>query len=298
MSSRPEDRQENLLYFGYGSNMSRKKMAGRGVTGCNTTTDSPSIEFTNAWTGHLKDWQLCFHHRGVPPADPSFASIRPREGDGVYGVVYEIATIAAFERLMRSECVRNPTEMSSYLIIQVHVACFSANYFGESSVKLVNTLVTAPHKKIPRNLEAYLLPSRRYMSWLISGAKEEQLPQEYINRLESLPVAEDWKPSVVEEMGMIVRILGFNLQKANLAHFLDPFLRSGTYAYAYHERLTRKTNTLPHERAMLVTCKLSMFTIYFLPVLLACALFVIRNGPWDSYQKLREREMAPLSLTR
>lgn len=184
--------QETLLYFGYGSNMSRKKMERRGDLGCNTATDPPTIEFTSAWTGVLKDWQLCFHHRGCPLADPYFASIRPSEGDKVYGVVYGIPTIAAWESLLRSECVKSPRQLSSYCVVQIFVESFPSSSQGESTKKLVNTLVTAPHKKVPRNLEVYILSSRSYMSWLVSGAKEERVPQEYIDRLENLPVAGEW----------------------------------------------------------------------------------------------------------
>ncbi|CAN8069050.1 unnamed protein product [Agarophyton chilense] len=107
------------LYFGYASNMSRKKMQKR----------TAGAEFANVLVGRLEDWQLCMNIVGNPPAEPAFGNIRPCIGDEVFGVVYNIKTESDWKKLMRSEGVGGHSKKLVYQIVELETHVFpSARY--------------------------------------------------------------------------------------------------------------------------------------------------------------------------
>lgn len=74
----------DLLYFSYGSNMSRDKMPTRG------DQSTPPIEFVSVHAARLPDFRLTFDIRFMLPYEPVFASVETARGDETYGVVYKI----------------------------------------------------------------------------------------------------------------------------------------------------------------------------------------------------------------
>ncbi|PXF47734.1 Gamma-glutamylcyclotransferase [Gracilariopsis chorda] len=287
-----ESSWSEVLYFGYGANMSRAKMGTRGTIGYNRTSDTVAVEYSDVWNAYLQDWELCFHHRGCAPAEPAFASIRPRKGGEVYGVVYRICSEASWERLKKSECVSGRPEMSAYSLVEVDVECFFAHTPDRKTIRRVYTFISTAHKVVPEWQEETVLPSPRYMSWLITGAEQERLPQSYIERLKSMAVASVWKGSCMEEMGLMVQMLLYALIEVNTAFLLRPFTEMHWVVYVLHERVARKKAARGYERAVLVVCRTLMFWMYSGRAVVAVLLFMLNSEKWDSYQRLRNRKPA------
>ncbi|KAI0565946.1 Gamma-glutamylcyclotransferase [Gracilaria domingensis] len=250
------------------------------------------IEFTDVWVGRLKDWQLCMNIRGSPPSEPAFGNIRSCKGDEVYGVVYRMKTEASWEKLKRSEGVRDPPSKTGYLVIEVSVECFSPDSSSLKTVRAVNTLVSFDNGILPRRLEALVLPSSRYMKLLTSGAREEGLPLSYVERLELMPVARVWDGSILPEMGLLLTVLYFNLARVRMSQVVAPFRISVLYLYGLHETFARKESKKPFDRLGMALCKMAMFCVYLIPNLATFLLFVVKRQSWERYRTFRRRRIA------
>ena len=73
---------EKIFYFGYGSNICASKLRARkmGPEHC-----------PNSFPAKLKDFNIAFTLPGLYLIEPSFASIVPKQGSCVYGLVIEMA---------------------------------------------------------------------------------------------------------------------------------------------------------------------------------------------------------------
>jgi hypothetical protein len=140
-------------FFAYGAKMRRAAMLEAG------------IRPERRERAQLDAWALTFDLPGIPVVEPAFASIAPREGSTVHGVVWWI-TRAEARRL-------NKFESSQYEVIEVDVA------LRESST------IRARAYRNPRPV-AGLVPSRRYLRLLAEGAREAELPEEYARALEEM----------------------------------------------------------------------------------------------------------------
>ncbi|MFI5297891.1 MAG: gamma-glutamylcyclotransferase [Polyangiales bacterium] len=147
-------------YFAYGANMSTRVLAGhRGVR--------PS----SSEAATLDGFRLVFDLRGLPKVEPGFASVR-RSADGcadrVEGVLHRLS-----HRDLRAV---ETSESPRYQWIDVEVV-------GSSAGRVVARTLQN------RRPTDGLIPSRRYLSLIVEGAREHRLSDEWIARLQAQPCA-------------------------------------------------------------------------------------------------------------
>jgi len=144
-----------VLYFAYGSNMSSERLRSR----------IASVKVI----GHafLKDWKMVLNKRSRDGSGK--ANLVESPGDVTWGVLYEIRN-SDLETLDRVE--------GGYQRITVQV-----QQPGVTVVEAV-TYISGNLTNDPR-------PYRWYKELLLSGAREHNLPQDYIARLEGFPVKSD-----------------------------------------------------------------------------------------------------------
>lgn len=132
--------------------MSRFVLARRGI--------APAASEAARLAGH----ELVFDQRGLPLVEPAFAGIRPAPEGEVWGVLHEV-TEKDFERLARYET-------AAYLPFEVEV----------EGVRAGTVTAWAYRTRKPA---AERLPSARYLALLCAGAREHELPEEYVAALEA-----------------------------------------------------------------------------------------------------------------
>ena len=156
-----------MLYFTYGSNLDpdqmRARCPGHRLVGLAALRDHRLTFplFSNDWGGGVSSVQL--HH-----------------GETVWGVLYEL-TEDDLKRLDQYEGFRAPGDQH--------------NLYDREHVTV--ELVRPDDGSIPRRVRADLYvarpsnpspPSRRYLDHLIRGARYHRLPEEYIAKLDVVPV--------------------------------------------------------------------------------------------------------------
>lgn len=156
-------------YFAYGSNMSTAYL-----------TNIRGVHPLDKQAARLKGYELTFSLRGPNWIEPGFANIAPAANGTVEGVVYTLEP-EAYERIIQSE-------PDDYL--QVTVDLETSDGRTVQAVTLVG-----PDQGDYR-------PSRRYLKILITGARENELSDEYISRLRSIDSA--YVPLLSEVMGSII----------------------------------------------------------------------------------------------
>jgi len=149
-----------VLYFAYGSNMSRQQMHAR----------CPDHECLGIAV--LEDHALCFP-RSSPIRNCGVAGLVEKPGAEVWGVVYSLhdRDLAALDKREGYD-PSQPAEMNRYnrQIIRVlmgdeHVECLT--YFARHE--------TGEH-----------VPNKAYMTAIIEGAVENGLPEPYVARLKQI----------------------------------------------------------------------------------------------------------------
>ena len=135
-------------YFAYGANLNH---AVREERRC--------LQPLMAAPGTLADYQLVFNHKGLRYLEPCFASLDPLPGSQVFGMVYRLHA-DDIERLDRTEGAR-------YRVAQVDVTSTTHG-------------VLPCFTYITREPVYGLCPSRRYLNLIIDGAKQNNLPAEYV----------------------------------------------------------------------------------------------------------------------
>lgn len=145
----------SVWYFAYGANMSTDVLVGR-----------RGIQPLSSEAARLDGYRLVFDQAAIPLIEPCFASIEPAAADCVHGVLHELSAESADQ----VDAFEGPTY--ERITVEVH---------GEKSGP-----VTARTYRTRQPI-ARLLPSRRYLRLLIKGAREHDLPEEYIARLEQQP---------------------------------------------------------------------------------------------------------------
>jgi hypothetical protein len=127
----------------------------------------------------LRDHQLAFP-RFSPEWNGGIAGIQTHHGDTLWGIVYDVneAGLAALDRV---EGFRSPGD---------------AHNVSERQVVLVE-LKRPDDGSVPRRLRVYVYvprpsnpspPSPAYRDAIVRGARHHALPEEYLPRLEGLPV--------------------------------------------------------------------------------------------------------------
>jgi len=144
-------------YFAYGSNLWIDQMVERVGAGCLETP--PEV-------ARLPDYRLVFNMRGDDGA--VFANIAT-PGDGVYGVIYRCSS-AVLARLDEFESGYDRVWMQ--VIDRVGLARSAVAYVAHA-----------------RPTGETGLPSEPYVRRILTGARQQGLPEEYIRRIESLAAA-------------------------------------------------------------------------------------------------------------
>ncbi|MFO0695196.1 MAG: gamma-glutamylcyclotransferase family protein [Polyangiales bacterium] len=143
-----------VAYFAFGANTCRHVLVGR-----------RRIEPLRSEPALLRDHALRFVRRGIPLLEPAFASVEPEPGATVHGVLHRL-TPTAMAHLDR-------IEGRGYDRIAVQVETRDGS-------RIVATAYRA------RDPVPGLRPSRRYVELLIRGARENDLPEPWIEELARL----------------------------------------------------------------------------------------------------------------
>lgn len=151
----------DLWYFAYGSNLCRRIFEER-----------RGIAPRERVVGHIAGWRLCFD-LPVGPGERGVANVVEMRDARVYGVGY-LVTAAEAEILDRTEGV-------------------AVGYYARRGVEVIvtggRTLAAFTYHSIHGT--SGRKPSSRYMGLILEGARENGLPCEWIQWLESLPLAHD-----------------------------------------------------------------------------------------------------------
>lgn len=148
-------------YFGYGSNMSRRIFV-----------DRRGLHPLGSRRGRLDGYRLCFNIP-VGPGERAVANLEQVPGAHTWGGLYLLAA-KDFAKLDRSEGV--PAGIYRHLAVQV-----LADGYGVVEAVTYQSSLIMPGRK----------PSVRYMRLLLEGAREHELPAEYIRFLQSFELAHD-----------------------------------------------------------------------------------------------------------
>ena len=133
------------------------------------------IKSTNSKNVILENYQLTFNVPGIPFWEPSFASILPRKGHILHGVIFEIED-KDFQRIRYSEG-GNGVPGIGYQVVELQVT----SYEGQ---KYIAKTLYYNCSAFPNIHEFH--PSKRYLNLIIQGAKENKLDRGYIKTLELL----------------------------------------------------------------------------------------------------------------
>jgi gamma-glutamylcyclotransferase len=152
---------DTLWYFAYGSNLDRGTFMGRRRMQPLTTT-----------IGVLRDFELRFD-LPVGPGERGVANVAPRPGEHVWGALYQLRHAEA-SRLDRTEGV----DRGIYRRLGVEVLARDGERVAAFTYR---SELSRPERK----------PSRRYLGLLLAGARELELPAEWVERLRAWPLAAD-----------------------------------------------------------------------------------------------------------
>jgi hypothetical protein len=140
-----------IHYFAYGSNMSTRRLRAR----------APSCRFLAR--GTLKQYQLRFHKRSIDGSAKCDAFFTGNAEDRVLGVLFEIAPYDK-PKLDRAEGLGNGYNESSVRLLLLDKSETDAiMYFSD-----------------PSYIDDKLLPTQEYLQFVVDGATEHGLPDQYI----------------------------------------------------------------------------------------------------------------------
>ena len=149
-----------MYYFAYGSNMSLARIQKR----------VPSAAF---WaTAKLEGYRLCFHMRGIDGSAKCDAFYSGHKDDAVLGVVFDMSE-AELPILDQAESLGTGYESK-----WVKVTLDS----GEDVMALVYVAL---------HIDRSLKPFDWYKQHVVKGAKEAELPKEYVAQLEAVGAIPD-----------------------------------------------------------------------------------------------------------
>ncbi|KAG4078398.1 hypothetical protein HA402_013108 [Bradysia odoriphaga] len=166
MDSETSSSNETFMYFAYGSNLLSRRIHFQNPTA------------VRRGTGKLKDYRLDFNTQSRNWNGCS-ATIVEHEGRYVWGAVWEI-DMANMADLDRQEGV----ERNLYKALTKDVETPN----GERITCRVYQKVTNPEETYElEDLPLDRQPSRTYLTCILKGAEESQLPVEYIDKLKRIP---------------------------------------------------------------------------------------------------------------
>lgn len=148
-----------MIYFGYGSNMSPRIMAA-------TCGDWRALG-----AAKLMDYRLAFTRKSARWGH-GVADVVPAAGEIVWGVLYEIG----------DDCL-------AALDVKEGVG-IAYNRHQITVTRKNSTAITAMTYMVINKLETELNPSPAYLDAIIDGAQAHELPEDYVNWLKSIAIAE------------------------------------------------------------------------------------------------------------
>ena len=179
-ASAPSWSGDTVNYFAFGSNMAKEVVEGR--RGVRPMREEPAVCF-----GH----RLAFTALGLPPFEPSFASLEPSEhpGDRCHGVLYTISSLD-WLRICASEGV--PV---GYQVTTVNVTPYAPHALHEplptvtAQVPALTLRYVQPQSLLLNLPQLELPPSKRYLNLLRTGAKEKGIAEPWRRKLAEIRLA-------------------------------------------------------------------------------------------------------------
>lgn len=160
---RAKPRTGRLLYFAYGSNMSRARLRAR----------IPSATFIT--TAELTGHRLRFHKRGFDGSGKCDIELTGDPADKVFGVVFEIAAVEK-PRLDRKEGLGFGYDLKTVDLRTAEGSTVSAlAYFATRT-------------------DSALRPFAWYKTHVLTGARESGLPADYVRLIAAVETIQDPKP--------------------------------------------------------------------------------------------------------
>lgn len=149
-----------MRYFAYGSNMSRKRFTAR----------IPSVKAIGV--ARLECHKLCFHKKGRDGSAKCDIVLTSNHEDVVYGVIFEIAD-SVKQKLDRYE-----GNGRGYAEKQVHVTTEDGRILQAMTYYALR-------------IDTTLKPYHWYKEHVLIGARENELPAEYIKMIEAVDSCRD-----------------------------------------------------------------------------------------------------------
>jgi hypothetical protein len=198
-SSNEKASKDTILYLAYGSNLSAETFQGtRGIKPLSATNvHVPSLDLTFDLAG-VPYLEPCFsnsRHRTPPSATPSSNGVsndqhnKDKWRKGLIGVVYEV-TREDYRTIIATEgggASYQDIVVPCYAIPagQDHITPEPAGVpFGAHT--LLAPRGTSNNGRVTRPDPSYAQPSARYLKLIVDGAKEHQLPAEYLSYLHNI----------------------------------------------------------------------------------------------------------------
>jgi gamma-glutamylcyclotransferase (GGCT)/AIG2-like uncharacterized protein YtfP len=149
----------NVVYFAYGSNMSLRRLKAR----------VPSVE--KHQLAKLKGYQLCFHKRSLDDGSAKCDALYSgNKTDVVWGVVFRLPSAAL--------TILDRIEGEGYDRVSLEVETE-----GGEKLQVISYLANC--------IDATLLPFDWYKQHVLTGAREADLPVEYIAQIEAVATQTD-----------------------------------------------------------------------------------------------------------
>lgn len=211
------DKNEDIYYFGLGSNMSRKKLENRGINGT-------KIEVKSFEAAIVPNYRLAFNMRGFPPIEPGMGSLESSNSavkalhtyheNECHGALIKL-TSDNYKKVMESEGIKDDIENPGYEEVIVDAYPYASK--SKKPVKAV-ALRARPHVRL--NFDPS--PSVRYMNILKEGAKELKLKTCYQEFLEQHPVQK--KLTKIQKRYVIYNLVFYRLMGQQFLRFQSRIL--------------------------------------------------------------------------
>ena len=165
-----------IPYFAYGSNCY-----------VGTMTALRRIHFVSSTAAVLPGYKLRFNIPGIPAVEPSWACVEECPDDNVHGVLYTL-TPPDFARLSLSEGVPFGYQWRVVDVVPYIGDCDKAGRIAMSSSHGSRLQAYTLVSNNPFLQRGDIPTSKAYKDLIIRGAKDFHMDQEYIDKLEAVPV--------------------------------------------------------------------------------------------------------------
>lgn len=276
---------EAVPYFCYGSNLCRETISSRH----DPKVDSP-ISFSSAHVAVLQDYALSFNVYASPPTEPVMASVTQSQGSKVYGMLYFLTNDASWKTLLKSEGGADRVYQVRKVSVQVvrTVEGKPQSYDQGNSPKHDHetveafTLMANSPVRIQSSLVEHFRPSKRYLTLMITAAKKENLPTEYIAQLESVAPARV-PDAFLRTIGTLAMPCVFFFVRNDCMWALIPLVRIGERVFANMEMLSATaaphTATAAVGKAVLTYLFVLLYSMYiFIGIFIAPFDKKVRNS--------------------